>query len=569
MGEREEELRLESEEIGAQPLIQPIIERLRLREFLERAFGRPDARLKLHHVDSALLLVRNFALSRYPLYGVSEWARRFDPAQLELSDRQLALVNDDRLGRLLDKLFLVDRRTLMTRIIIHMVEEFGIEMARIHNDSTSVTFSGEYREGAPRPDGGKAPRIVHGYNKDHRPDLKQLVWTLSITDDGGVPVHYNVDDGNVTDDQTHRRSWDILCEITGTERFIYTADSKLCTRANMAYIADRGGWFITVLPKSRKEDGEFKRWIVGNPVSWQEIWERPPQRRKDDPPEVYEAYEPPAQTTAEGYRVVWFRSSLKWARDEAVRQQAIDQARYELHRLSEQATRLRRLKRRSGLQAAVDKILASTGAAAWVQVKLVGKERLSHRQLQPGRATWRTPYRRIVTTVWELVVTIDQQAVRASAAADGIFPLTTNLPPDTHPPLEILKIYKYQAFLEKRHEQLKTAAEVVPVNFKSPERIDAFLFLFFLAITIQALLERQLRKAMAAHSIDSLPLYPEARQCKAPTADKIIALFAHQRRHRLFDADRHVRSFWDPLTDIQHTVLRLFDIHADKFGTQS
>ncbi len=156
--------------------------------------------------------------------------------------------------------------------------------------------------------------------------------------------------------------------------------------------------------------------------------------------------------------------------------------------------------------------------------------------------------------------------MRASAAADGIFPLITNLALDTHPPLEILKIYKYQAFLEKRHEQLKTAAEVVPVNFKSPERIDAFLFLFFLAITIQALLERQLRKAMAAHDIKALPLYPEARQCKAPTADKIIALFKHQRRHRLLDADRPRKTFWDPLSDIQHTVLQLLHIPAEKFG---
>jgi transposase len=300
----------------------------------------------------------------------------------------------------------------------------------------------------------------------------------------------------VTDDQTHRYSWDILREITGTERFIYTADSKLCTRTNMAHIADRGGWFITVLPKSRKEDGEFKRWIVDNPVAWEVIWERPPLRRKDDPPDVYEAYEASAQTTAEGYRVVWFRSSLKWARDEGVRQQAIDRARYELHRLSEQARRLRRLKRRSGLQAAVDMILASTGAAQWVKIELVGKERHSHRQIQPGRATWRTPYRRITTTVWELAVTIDQQAVRASAAADGIFPLITNLSPDTHPPLlEVLKIYKYQAFIEKCHEQLKSVAEVVPVNFKSAARIDAFLFLFFVALTIDALLEQPVEKA--------------------------------------------------------------------------
>jgi Domain of unknown function (DUF4277) len=561
--DQEDGLQLHSEEIGALPLIQPLIERLQLRELFESAFGRPDGRLKLAHVDSALLLVRNFVLSRHPLYGVPEWAQRFAPVRLGLSAEQVALLNDDRLGRLLDKLFLVDRRTLMTRIIVHMVEEFGIELARIHNDSTSVTFCGEYREQAPRPDGKKRPRIVHGYNKDHRPDLKQLVWTLSITDDGGVPVHYNVDDGNTNDDQTHRQTWDVLRQIAGTTRFIYTADCKLCTRTNMAHIADRRGWFITVLPKSRKEDGEFKRWIVDNAVGWEVIWERVAVRRKSDPPDVYEAFESPMHLTSEGYRLVWFRSSEKWVRDEAVRQQAIDRARYDLHRLGERVGR-RKLKTRRQVQAAVDDILLSTGAAPWVRVKLVARERHWHRQMQGGRPGLRTPYRRVTETVWEPVATVDQQAVRASAAADGIFPLVTNLPRDTHPPLEILKIYKYQAFLEKRHEQLKTAAAVVPVNFKSPERIDAFLFLFFLAITIHALLERQVRKAMRTRGIDSLPIYPEARQCKAPTADKLLALFEHRRRHRLFDAERHVKTFWDPLTDAQRIVLQLLEVPLEE-----
>lgn len=162
--------------------------------------------------------------------------------------------------------------------------------------------------------------------------------------------------------------------------------------------------------------------------------------------------------------------------------------------------------------------------------------------------------------------TVDQQAVRASAAADGIFPLVTNLPTDTHPPREILKIYQYQAFVEKRHEQLKSVAEVVPVNFKSPARIDAFLFLFFVALTIDALLERQLRNAMAVHHLDSLPIYPEARSCKAPTAGKIIALFANLRRHRLLDGDRLIKTFWDPLTDAQRLVLQLLNVPATQFG---
>lgn len=568
VGPAQDRLQLESDEIGAHPLIQPLIERLRLRELFAEAFGKPDARLKLALVDSALLLVRNFVLSRHPLYGVPQWARRFEPQRLELTPEQVALINDDRLGRLLDKLFLVDRRSLMTRLIVHMVREFGIEMARIHNDSTSITFSGEYDEqpaaGGVRP----PPRIVHGHNKDHRPDLKQLLWTLSISADGGVPVHYNVDDGNMSDDLTHRRTWDILREITGTPRFIYTADCKLCSRANMAHIAEHGGWFITVLPRSRREEGDFKRSLAQHPVSWKPIGERPPQRRKRDPAEAYEAYEAPELSSSEGYRIIWFRSSEKWARDESTRQQAIDRARFELQRLNERTDK-RRPKSHKQVQAVVNAILQATGASAWIRVKLVAREHHRYKQAKPGKPNWRTPYLRLTTTAWEALATVDQLAVQASAACDGIFPLITNLPANTHSPFEILKIYKYQAFVEKRHEQLKSVAEVVPVNFKSPKRIDAFLFLFFVAVTIHALLERQLRSAMTAQQIDSLAIYPEGRACRTPTAAKLLALFAHQRRHRLSDGDRLLKTFSDPISDAQRSVLQLLGIAPDQFGAQN
>lgn len=280
----------------------------------------------------------------------------------------------------------------------------------------------------------------------------------------------------------------------------------------MAHIVERGGWFVTVLPKSRSEDGAFKRSLAQSPVAWQRIHQRPPVRRSSDPPEVYEAYEAPEFSSSEGYRIIWFRSSEKWARDEAARQQAIDRARFELQRLNERTDK-RRPKTQKQVQAVIDSIGQKTGAGSWLRVKLVGRELHRHVQMAPGKPTWRTPYRRVTTTAWQAVATVDQESVRASAVTDGIFPLITNLPSDTHPPLEILKIYKYQAFVEKRHEQLKSVAEVVPVNFKSPARVDAFLFLFFLALTISALLERQLRNAMVAYQIDSLPIYPEARSC--------------------------------------------------------
>jgi len=165
-----EALSLESLSLGGQPLLGPFLQRLRLRSFLDEALGPPDSRAKLPPVDSALLLVRNFALCRHPLYGVPAWTRRFDPAQLELDPEQLRLVNDDRLGRTLDRLFESDLRSLRTRLVVHMVREFAVNLERLHNDSTSITFSGVYSEKPPRKDGRRRLRIVHGYNKDHRRD---------------------------------------------------------------------------------------------------------------------------------------------------------------------------------------------------------------------------------------------------------------------------------------------------------------------------------------------------------------------------------------------------------------
>jgi len=558
-------LTLESLQIGGHPLIEPFLERLRVRERLAEALGPPDRRLKLPHADSAMILVRNFTLSRHPLYGVPGWVRRFVPEPLGLRSEQVRLINDDRLGRTLDGVFVSDRRTLTTSLVVAMVEEFQVDLQRMHNDSTSLTFSGVYRPKPPRSDGRRRLQIVHGHNKDHRPDLKQLVWSLTVSSDGAVPVHYHVYDGNVPDDQTHIETWERLRAIAGSAAFLYVADSKLCTKESLAHIANApGGRFLTVMPRTRKEDARFKKWIPEHEVAWEVIWERPPLRRKDDPPDRFEAVEAP-EASAEGYRIVWYRSSEKWRRDQRARDQAIHRARQELDRLRARVGK-RHLKTRAQVQTAVDAILEKTATRPWVNVEVVAREHHSHKQARPGRPGKNTRYVRTTTTVYEPVVTLDPERIRASAAADGIFPLITNMTAEEKTPLELLQIYKYQPFVEKRHEQLKTAAEVVPVHFKSPERIEAFLFLYFIAVTVHALLERQVRAAMQARGIQSIPLYPEERACRAPTADKLLGLFEPVRRHRLFDRGRRIQTFWDELTDVQRLVLDLLDIPTSAFG---
>src|SRR5206468_4649382 len=87
-------------------------------------------------------------------------------------------------------------------------------------------------------------------------------------------------DGNTNDSQTHIETWEAIRELAGRADFLYVADSKLCTRENMDYIDRRGGRFVTVLPRSRLEDREFREWIQTHEPAWEKVWDRPNPRRR-------------------------------------------------------------------------------------------------------------------------------------------------------------------------------------------------------------------------------------------------------------------------------------------------
>ena len=89
---------------------------------------------------------------------------------------------------------------------------------------------------------------------------------------------------------------------------------------------------------------------------------------------------------------------------------------------------------------------------------------------------------------------------------------------------------------------------------------------FFLALLVQALVERQLRQAMAANDICELPLYPEARTTKRPTADQVFRLFSLAQRHTLSEDGQAVRTFHPELTALQQQVLDLLGVPSNAFG---
>ncbi len=555
---------LRSTIVGGLPLLNALLERLRLEEFLRDALPREDGRTKLSPTKALLVLLRNLLVSREPIYGVGEWAVRHTPEALGLTDQEVRLLNDDRVGRALDKLFAADVPSLVLAVATRAVQEFDLQLDELHNDSTTVSFCGAYLDAAAegRVLGRPTLAITFGHNKDHRPDLKQLLFILTVTADGGVPLHFRAASGNTTDDRTHCSTWDLLCQLTGRRDFLYVADSKLATRENMAHLHQRQGRFITVLPRTRREDAAFRKQVVQGLVSWSVLWEK-----RDEDDEVIDCFSTADQAclSDEGYRIVWYHSQRKAERDASIRTERIQRALGELASLRDKLRSPRTRYRQQGKVAdAVAKILDACGAAAWIVTEIQPVTEETFRQARRGRPTKDTPYVRKVTTRFDLSYGIAAAGVAEDAATDGVFPLITNVSDISE--LDLLKTYKRQPTIEKRFSQFKTDFEVAPVYLKAVHRIQALLCLYFFALLLEALLERELRRAMQRADVESLPLYPEGRPCRWPTARRIIDLFEAVQRHTLTTGKHHGEVLVTELTRVQRRLLTLLGISPSSYG---
>ena len=550
---------LSSHTLGALPIVDAFLERMGVDALLERVLGATDARVALRPAKAIGLLVRNLCVNREPIYALGEWAAPYDPRLLGLSVDDLALLNDDRVGRALDRLFDADRASLLTELMLGVISEFNVDCSQLHNDSTSITLTGAYRAADGHRRAGKpTPAAAHGHNKEHRPDLKQLLWILTVSADGAVPLAHRLTDGNTNDDQTHIATWDGLHELTGRADFLYVADCKLCTREQMSHIDRHGGRFVTVLPRSRREDGYLREWAHTHQPQWTEALRRP-AKRKGDPDEIWHTTSAPI-CSSEGHRIVWVHSTQKASNDAEIRQQRIERGLHALAALNERLHGPKsRLRDRVSIEQAATAALAGAQADRWITPTVHQSTEETLRQETRGRPGKDTRYRKITRTHWAVEHTIDPATVAYDAASDGCFPLISNDHQLTDP--ELLSAYRYQPHLEKRHHQLKSVQHAAPVLLKNPERIEALFLCQFIALLCCCLIERDLRTAMKHRDIAELPLYPEQRACAQPTAARALEIFAGLARHHLTRADgQHVQSFPAQLTALQAQLLNLLAV---------
>ncbi len=513
---------------------------------------------RLDHAQSLAVLVQNIILSPAPMYRIAEWAEPIDSTALGLSAGEKKSINDDRMARSLDALSSVRARSLLFRVALHIIKHFELDTGRIHHDTTTVTFHGQYRGSR------REPRITHGVNKDHRPDLKQLVFGLNVTADGAVPVSHEVHSGNRTDDTVHRNNVDRLREILGRDDFIYVADSKLCTRKNLAHVAQYGGTFVTVLPQTRAEDKRFRKALrEGTEVRWRRLLALENKRRKKDPPDLYWTTNDGPEETVEGYRLIWLRSSQKAGIDVERREAALEKAEAALSDLDARLNR-GKLRKRASINKEIKKTLRNHNCQALLDVEVTSRVHIQTKHLRRGRPRKGDPVRELRSSVYWLVFRRNKRAIRSEARTDGVFPLVTNRSSRQTPKKEVLLIYKYQPYVEKRHALFKGELEVAPVYIKKPQRAAGLVHATFLAMIVDALIERALRQGMKRAGIEELPILPEGRLTKTPTTARLLEMFSGLSWYE-FERGGEAVTFPIQLTQLQEQLLKLLGMNASAY----
>lgn len=539
-----EQLQSRAKKIGVFPMAKHYMEQLGLYALLDKYVPRASNG-SIEPAQVLCVMVSNIVCASKPLYKIGEWLADYTDGLGE-APVEASLYNDDQLGRSLDRLFAADRHSLLTELSGKAIRAYHLETNRVHNDTTSITFEGEYAV----PEAG-AIKLMHGFNKDHRPDCKQIVFGLNIVADGYVPLSFKLFDGNRTDDTTHRVNWDGLRDLLEKEDFIYVADCKLCSAENLRHIDASGGKFITVVPKNRADVKKFHERLATREVQWEDAYQVESSRKKGEFIR-YRTYE--GEPSQEGYRIVWIHSSSKEAQDKSRREHRLAKVQEQLQALQPGLNRYK-LKTRNQIEAAVESV--SKAAGNLLDINIVEQKKTVRVQARRGRPGPKTAYVEKAQIRYGLEWSRNDPAIERASKTDGIFPLITDTDLTAS---EVLRNYKDQPYLEKRMYTTKSILEVAPVFLKRPRRIEAITFLYFVALMIVALMERNIRRNMTIGSIEQLPILPQGMNTKRPTWNNVRYFFRNVHLSSILQTDAVIQETVKGLTKLHDNILKLLEV---------
>src|SRR5712691_807974 len=390
--------------------------------------------------------------------------------------------NRFKLGRSLDKVFTYGCDTLFSEVALAVCQQEGIALTFNCLDTTSFALTGAY---VPETD-TQAIAITHGYSKDHRPDLKQAVLELLVSQDGGVPFMSQSWDGNASDTVVFQeRCAALIAQFAASESPRYLiADAKLYTEANATNLARLP--FITRIPETLKVTQQLiaQAWAGGE---WQPL----------NATVKYQRMELCHYGLAQRWLVVSSQDAWQRAEHTLAKAQAKEAEQVQSQLFHLQA---HRFPSETAAQGAMHML-----AQRWRYHQVAQVSLTPHIQYaRKGRPTPETPIKAIQ---WQIHASAEADAatIAHQQQRKACFVLGTTVPDTALPDAEVIAGYKGQSAVERGFRFLKDPVFFVSSLFvKKPSRIQGLLMVMTLALLVYTVAQRRMRHQLACQH-DTLP----------------------------------------------------------------
>jgi transposase len=443
-----------------------------------------------------------------------------------------ASFNDYRLGQILDALFAANLNGVFSAVALKALEVYAVPTPWLHQDTTTIALYGAYED---EPEAPGAPRQTYGHSKDGRDDLKQVLLSLGVSGDGGLPLRVGIRDGNRSDSvETPLAIEECLAlGLEGVRGIV--ADSKAYSRRTLGLCLEQGIGLVTLVPRTCSVRQELEAW--GRQQSVLPLLAERPGRTKDEEPRRWHGQSVIRQVEVEYSERRIASKALRFVvvhSSQLAQQQVHTYAVAQGKEADALADHVKRVDARGfacvpDAEAAIAEFEGrgqgqrGRRPRPWrdhaVRYRIVSDTRRT-RRARRGRPSKTDPpptesgYRLVV----EIEATVNPEE------DNGWTVLATTLSAEVCADAEILRAYQEQHItVEPGFRWVKNPAAISPVWLEKPERIAALAMLTVVGLLVYTVIQRQVRLYLRTHT-QQVP--GDKGPTAIPTAAVVLTLFS-------------------------------------------
>lgn len=478
------------------------------------------------------MIMNGLGFSNRPLSLTPQFFSNLPMEHLFRSGVEASHFNRHKLGRTLDQCSEFGCEELFSRLSFQACEIEQVDTQFHSLDSTSYSLTGQYNCNEEE----HPIEIKHGYSKDHRPDLKQVVQEMIVSQDGGIPLASKNWDGNASDNNIFKERAKALIEsfkASDTPKFC-VADSKLYHRDNAKFLAKIR--FITLIPSTIKLEKES---IVD--ALLKNEWTKVDDNYKYAPLSLEH------MKIKQRWLVVYSKAANERAKKAitglvAKERKALDKALFHLQ--------AQRFACEIDAQRALEALAKSQKYHSVSTAQCIG-----HKQFEgKGRPKKDAPVKSIQ---WQIIGLAENNTLAQQKYVEqkSCFVLATNAAKKELDNEDILHKYKAQSHVERGFRYLKDPLFFVSSLFiKKPSRIDALLMIMTLSLLVYTIAQRRLRANMAKAKLT----FPNQinKQISNPTMRWVFQCFEGINVVQLHDDYQYEQIHIDGMNDVRKLVIQ-------------